>query len=152
VAKYALLESHLRTQPWDELPMTFSDIERVIGSKLPPAAHRHRAWWSNNPANNVMTKAWLNAGFRSEQVDLDGQRVVFRRIASTSKNTHNEESAMAEAAPEFPSGSTAQPKHHPLLGRLKGMVVHEVDFDLCGPAMPEWADLLDQKYGPPSRQ
>ncbi len=29
--------------------MTFSEIEKVTGVKLPPKAQHHRAWWSNNP-------------------------------------------------------------------------------------------------------
>ena len=61
--------------------MSFSEIEAVIGVRLPPAAHRHAAWWSNNPSNNVMTKVWLDAGFRTERVDLGARRLVFRRVA-----------------------------------------------------------------------
>jgi hypothetical protein len=59
--------------------MSFQEIERVIGAELPNAAHAHRAWWSNNPSNNVMTKSWLAAGFVSERVDMGSQRLVFRR-------------------------------------------------------------------------
>jgi hypothetical protein len=37
--------------------MSFREIEQVLGFPLPPAARRHRPWWSNNGNNNVMTKA-----------------------------------------------------------------------------------------------
>ena len=60
--------------------MTFAEIERVIGGKLPPNSLNIPAWWSNNPSNNVMTKVWLSAGFRTEQVDVKSRKVVFRRI------------------------------------------------------------------------
>ena len=68
--------------------MSFDEIERVIRSKLPPSATQHRAWWSNNAQNNVMTKAWKDAGFESEDVDMKGRRVAFRRVRSeTSRDT-----------------------------------------------------------------
>ncbi len=42
---------------------------------------KHRAWWSNNPANNVMTRAWLKAGYRTAGVDMEGRKLVFRKSA-----------------------------------------------------------------------
>ena len=58
--------------------MTFEQIERVLGAKL-PESKSYAAWWSNNPSNNVMTRAWLAAGYRSERVDVGGEKLVFRR-------------------------------------------------------------------------
>ena len=75
------LTAFLRRQPGDVKPMSFDEVERVIGQRLPDSARRHRAWWSNNPQNSVMTQAWLDAGFESEQVDMTRRRLVFRRIA-----------------------------------------------------------------------
>ena len=62
--------------------MTFDDIEKVIGSKLPPRASTHRAWFSNNPTSNPMTRAWLTAGYRSADVDMTRRKLVFRKIVS----------------------------------------------------------------------
>src|SRR5437870_13193448 len=78
--KYALLGDFLRRQRALEVTLTFDEIERITGVKLPPKAQHHRAWWSNNPSNNVMTKVWLNAGFESAQVDMAARKLVFRRI------------------------------------------------------------------------
>jgi hypothetical protein len=64
--------------------MTFSEVEAVIGGPLPPAAGRYAAWWSNNPSNNVMTRIWLEAGYRTERVDLGGRKLVFRRAGPRS--------------------------------------------------------------------
>src|SRR5262245_26873934 len=83
MGKYSRLGEFLRTQRGKEVPMTFAEIERVIGSKLPPNSPQYPAWWSNNPSNNVMTKVWLAAGFRTEQVDIKSRKVVFRRIEQT---------------------------------------------------------------------
>ena len=52
-SKYAPLESHLRDSGRVHVPMTFSEVEHVIGAPLPPAAFKHRALWSNNPRQLV---------------------------------------------------------------------------------------------------
>jgi hypothetical protein len=77
--KYQPLETFLATRQSEEVPATFEEIERIIGAKLPNVAHTHRAWWSNNPSNNVMTKSWLAAGYKTERVDMAAGRLVFRR-------------------------------------------------------------------------
>src|SRR5579862_5398405 len=65
MSKYAGLGTYLRRQAGPDVPMTFSEIETVTGTKLPPKAQHSRTWWSNNASNNVMTKIWLDAGFES---------------------------------------------------------------------------------------
>jgi hypothetical protein len=45
MGKYEPLTEFLRKQAGNEVEMTFAQIERVIGSKLPPKAQEHRAWW-----------------------------------------------------------------------------------------------------------
>ncbi len=81
MSKYEPLERFLRARQAAEVPMSFVEIEGVIGAKLPPAAHVHRGWWSNNPSNNVMTRSWLAAGYVSARVDMASGRLVFRRKA-----------------------------------------------------------------------
>jgi hypothetical protein len=128
-SKYEPLTRHLRAQNGDSVKMKFSEIERIIGAKLPPSADRNRAYWSNNAANSVLTRAWLDAGFRSEQVDLVGRRLVFRRVGSEAAQSR-------EAAKEKMS----------MFGCMAGTVV--VHGDLTEPADPELADFLTQAYGP----
>jgi len=79
VTKYEPLRVFLARNASSEVPMRFSEIERIIGAPLPPVAFRHRAWWSNNPSNSVITPAWLDAGYKTERVDMASQRLVFRR-------------------------------------------------------------------------
>ena len=126
-SKYQPLTAHLRAQRASRVPMSFAEIERVLGTKLPPSASSHRAWWSNNPTNNVMTKAWLEAGFQSEQVDLDGRRVVFKR-ATPAAHAGFAESAKSDYAAARKLG---------LFGWLRGTVVST--GDLTEPADPDWA-------------
>jgi hypothetical protein len=137
MGKYDALTHYLHAQTRDEVPMTFEQIARLIGAEL-PASHRYRAWWSNNSFNNVMTKAWLEAGFRSEQVDMEAGKVVFRRVVPHGFNEADTASFAAAASPA---------KRHPLIGWMKGTVRIPAGVDLTEPADPEWGDRAwgDQK-------
>jgi hypothetical protein len=123
MSKYAPLGAFLRRQRSDEVRMTFAQIERIIGTKLPPST-RYRAWWSNNATNSVMTKVWLEAGFKSEQVDLESRKVVFRRLKARQRSLSKPEEE--------------REKYHPLFGALKDVTRIPPGVDLTEPADPEW--------------
>ena len=140
MGKYEPLGAFLRNQRAQEVPLTFSEIEKITGVKLPPKAQHHRAWWSNNAANNVMTKVWLDAGFESARVDMEARKLVFRRVAKAG------EGSGGLAKPYVPSDG-----RHPMRGALRDITFVPPGVDLTEPADPEWADLLDKKYGPEMR-
>lgn len=144
MGKYEPLGQFLRQQRTAEVPMTFREIEKVTGVKLPPKAQHHRAWWSNNPSNNVMTKVWLAAGYESTQVDMAVRKLVFRRIAKAGEATDG----FAEPAPK---PYATKDGRHPMRGALKDITFLVPGVDLTEPACPEWADLVDKKYGPEVR-
>lgn len=82
MGKYGRLNEHLARQERSDVPMSFAEIEHVIGAPLPPSARKHRPWWSNNPSNSVITRAWLDAGYKTESVDMAGERLIFRRSSA----------------------------------------------------------------------
>jgi hypothetical protein len=82
---YKPLARFLETATTQAVPMTFAEIEAIIGRKLPPSAYKHRPWWSNNTRNSAMTRAWVEAGWQSEQVDMERRRLVFRRTTEPGK-------------------------------------------------------------------
>ncbi len=144
MGKYEPLGRFLREQRTKEVTVTFRQIEKITGVKLPPKAQHHRAWWSNNPSNNVMTKVWLAAGFESAQVDIEARKLVFRRMSKTS------EAAGSFTEPAAKPYATKDGRH-PAFGALKDITFIPPGVDLTEPADPEWADLLDRKYGPEVR-
>jgi hypothetical protein len=81
MSAYVALRRYLESRLEDRLQMTFRDIEGVLGRPLPRSARTHRAWWSNNGSNNVMTREWLAAGRITENVDMGSERVTFVRKA-----------------------------------------------------------------------
>jgi hypothetical protein len=135
MSKYEPLGDYLKKQGNDLVPMTFAEIERVTGVKLPASATKHRPWWSNNPDNSVMTKVWLDAGFESEQVDMEKRKLVFKRVHAAKSGE-----------------STKEKPFHPLYGYMKGLIRIMPGVDITQPADPEWAARLDAEYGPEKRE
>jgi hypothetical protein len=80
MSRYDKLKLYLDNAKGIHVDMTFAQIEAVLGRALPPSALRHRAWWSNNPDNNVMTQAWLAAGYQSRDVDMAAGTVTFEWV------------------------------------------------------------------------
>ena len=148
MSKYDPLGHYLEKQTTNEVPLTFSEIERIIGAKLPRSAFSQRPWWSNNATNSVMTKVWLNAGFQSARVDMAKRRLVFARVR---KNWGvSEEGSRYKGQPD--AGAERPTGRHPMIGALKGTFTIEPGYDLTQPAMPEWADIIEGKYGPEKRK
>jgi hypothetical protein len=126
MGKYEPLQRHLEGSGRSQVPMSFAEIERVLGFPLPPSSRKYRGWWSNNAANSVITRTWLDAGFRTEQVDMAEGRLVFRR------------------AGERPGGSGERPVrtgHHPLIGCMEGTITFAPDYDPGEPADPAWGEI-----------
>jgi hypothetical protein len=147
MSKYEALRAFLEKQHSERIAMTFGEIETVIGFKL-PKSQVYPAWWSNNPTNNVMTKEWLAAGYRTEQVDIEGRKLVFRRASGGRPHAPGFGEAAIDGLAAPPTDRERRPRRHPLFGALKGTVTIAPGTDLTEPADPELADYLDKKYGP----
>jgi len=137
VSKYGAFGEYLKRQRHDLVPVTFGEIEKITGAKL-PASSRYRAWWSNNDFNSVLTKVWLEAGFKSEQVDMAKRKLVFRRVRGP------QPAGIAQTAREKP--------FHPAYGFMQGLVRIMPGTDLTEPADPQWAARLDADYGAAKRE
>jgi hypothetical protein len=136
MGKYDRLGAHLRAQDREQVPMTFAEIERIVGTKL-PSSQRYQAWWSNNTSNNVMTQVWLDAGYRTEQVDTVAKKLVFRRIGKPHHGGGMAEAPRDFAAPEKKAG------RHPLIGSMRGTFTIEPGYDLTSPMFTdeEWVEI-----------
>ncbi|MCG6537142.1 MAG: hypothetical protein L7F78_21140 [Syntrophales bacterium LBB04] len=67
-----------------EESLSFSEIERILGSRLPNSAYEYRAWWSNpsSPADHPHAQSWLKAGWIVDTVNQKDRWVRFRRTRS----------------------------------------------------------------------
>ena len=84
--KYAPLYYHLMGRVGDEWQVTFSEIEKVLDFRLPTSARLHRPWWSNQgeQGGHSHALAWEMAGWKTSQVDMSGERLIFVRGQSDS--------------------------------------------------------------------
>ena len=81
LSKYEPLQKHLSELEDGRWCATLADIEMVLGFALPGSARKHPAWWSNSGQDGRHASSWLHVGWRAEELDLAGERVVFRRVA-----------------------------------------------------------------------
>ena len=136
MSKYAPLAAHLRKVGQETVPMTFADIERIIGTKLPPSAFKHRPWWSNNPANSVITRSWLEAGYKTQNVDMEGQKLVFRKSAPYGPAPEAGGRVLRDEA-RGPAVADAG-SFSLVFGALKGTVTVKAGTDLTAPVEADW--------------
>ena len=80
--KYRPLTDYLLKVNSNEITLTYSDIENIIGEKLPNSAYKYNAWWVNYDETHSHSAGWTNAGFEVANVReiLLTHRVVFNRI------------------------------------------------------------------------
>jgi hypothetical protein len=80
--KYAPLESHLLgvSIKSREVTITFGEIEGILKSKLPASANELSWWEHETEGNHRNTRAWANAGWRVETVNLREKWVRFVRV------------------------------------------------------------------------
>lgn len=78
--KYQPLLEFLRGSNQNEVILTFAEIEALIDNSLPDSAKSQRAWWSNRSKGALQASAWMDAGYRVENVDFERQSVTFRQF------------------------------------------------------------------------
>ena len=81
--KYTPLENYLRDLPTNqkEITLTFGQIEGILKFKLPSSAYEDERWWMREKeGNHVNLRAWANAGWKIESVDVDRKQAKLVRV------------------------------------------------------------------------
>ena len=99
--------------------MNFSEIERILGFKLPKSAYEHEAWWSNNATGHSHANAWMKFGWRTEAVDLAARKVTFQRAGE-------------------PTASAASSDKRDPWGCMAGTITFMPGVDLTKPYGEKW--------------
>jgi DNA-directed RNA polymerase subunit RPC12/RpoP len=79
IARYNPLRDYLVSYHANQLNLSFEYIEHIIDSNLETAAYTFKSWWEND-RKRPQAISWLEAGWEVDNVDLQRQVVVFRRV------------------------------------------------------------------------
>lgn len=79
MAKYSPISEFLTDQAADRIRLDFTAVERLLGLSLPRSAEEYQAWWAND-ASHSQARAWLDAGWQTENLDLSRRTVEFVRV------------------------------------------------------------------------
>ena len=77
--KYIPLRDYLASYRASKLNLSLEHIEHILDSKLEAAAYAFKSWWENNK-ENPQANAWLEAGWEAEDIDLQRQVILFKRV------------------------------------------------------------------------
>ena len=81
--KYQPLADYLAAQSADEVRLSLSQIEALLGAPLPPSAYV-RSWWWNKGAKQLAAQPWRAVGWEAAlNRRADEWRVTFRRRPAT---------------------------------------------------------------------
>ena len=82
MAKYDPLKTYLAECRKQEVTLSFTALEQILGASLPRSARIHSAWWGNEVQGaHVQSKSWLVAGYKVSLVRLSEGSVPFRRVS-----------------------------------------------------------------------
>lgn len=79
VGKYDPLRRFLSEFDGNGWVTTFDQIEQILGFSLPASARKWRPWWANVKDGPSQTRAWAAAGWKTRQVNLADETLVFVR-------------------------------------------------------------------------
>ena len=84
--KYAPLYRYLNAMAVADWRVSFDEIEAILGFELPDSARLYRPWWSNQKrgSGHSHALAWQAAGWKTREVDLESETLVFERTDTES--------------------------------------------------------------------
>jgi hypothetical protein len=82
VGKYWRLTEYLDNLDSDSVTLTFDELGRILGFKLPDSASNYDAWWHGG-GTHTHTRAWEDAGW-SVRADRNNRRATFRKSSERS--------------------------------------------------------------------
>ena len=110
VSKYDGLRGYLRFRGafTNVVRLSFADIDGIISDNLPMSAYRSEAWWNNSP--NLHARAWLDAGWETQEVNLQQGYVVFKKVRGTQAKSLKRKASRSQIKKPFTPIPTRVPK------------------------------------------
>jgi len=76
--KYIPLASFFAEAVQNEIKLTYTAIENIVGQQLPNAAYLNSSWWKKTKAPATHFLAWLDADYTVKEIEL-GRSVTFTK-------------------------------------------------------------------------
>ena len=64
----------------DSFSISFGEIEKIIGEKLPESAFQYQAWWSNSDSHPFMREV-LSHNWKSRKLNLERKNIEFYKTS-----------------------------------------------------------------------
>ena len=74
--KYIPLESYFAEVAQNQVTLTYTAIENIVGQPLPNAAYLNSSWWKKTKPPATHFLAWMNSDYTIKEIDL-GRSVTF---------------------------------------------------------------------------
>jgi len=87
MSKYQPLSRLLASLGDSKVELSFGQIEKIVGVKLPDSARQSEVWWMGRAVVPLHARAWLQAGWRIVDINLAAKTVTFRRVALSGSKT-----------------------------------------------------------------
>ncbi len=102
IGKYDRLRRYLKFRAafTNIVKLSFAKMDGVIGDNLPMSALRNEKWWSNSPSS-VHAHAWLDAGWRTQEVNLEEGYIVFRKVRNVQTGSRRRRRAREKVKKPF---------------------------------------------------
>lgn len=101
--KYQPLADFLTESNKEDITLTFTDIEKILGFNLSPSARKHRPSWANN-SQEALSWGWMPVGYESYAIDMKNEIAHFRKVGFANAN-YSKETSIRQTA-------TRKPKLH----------------------------------------
>lgn len=79
---YSRLTSYLADCGAESVTLPFSEIERILGRKLPKSAYTYQVWWKPS-GGHTHCQSWIKARYTAAQVSLFDKKVIFKKQGGT---------------------------------------------------------------------
>lgn len=75
--KYELLMKYFKKLDSNKVLLTYDDIEKIIGFKLPKSAYQYNAYWGASKTHTI-TRSWIENGWKVTELKV-GKFVEFTK-------------------------------------------------------------------------
>ena len=82
--KHIKLKRYFSAQKKSSITLSFADIERIDERPLPKTARNSNSYWYPRDNCNMIAEAWISEGYALKSVDIEKEKVSFRRVKENS--------------------------------------------------------------------